>query len=121
MQKSSISLAAQGLWFLTGLVLFAGTTASAQNSASDIGGALSGAMQPDLDHWELHAQQDDELYIPPTIDRPLGEDSGPRIAVNSLQLSIDPRLNSLISPELRASLDQSLNLLQLGYRHSLGG
>jgi hemolysin activation/secretion protein len=68
-------------------------------------------MQPDLDRWELHVQQDDELYIPPTVDRPLGEDAGPRIEVNSLQLSIASQLDALIDAELRASLDQALNLM----------
>ena len=66
-------------------------------------------MQPDLDRWELHAQQDDELFIPPSADRPLGEDAGPRIDVDSLQLSIDSKLDRLIGAELRASLDQTLN------------
>jgi hemolysin activation/secretion protein len=68
-------------------------------------------MQPDLDRWELSAQQDGELFIPPTADRPLSEDAGPRIEVNSLQLAIDPKLDPLIGVELRASLDHALNLM----------
>ena len=52
---------------------------------------------------------DFSAFIPPSADRPLGEDAGPRIDVDSLQLSIDPKLDRLIGAELRASLDQSLN------------
>ena len=99
-----------GLWLLAGLTFFFCSTAFAQTSPPVSVGGLPGAMQPDLDRWELHAQQDDELFIPPTVDRPLGEDAGPRIDVNSLQLSIDPKLDRLIGAELRTSLDQALNL-----------
>ena len=93
------------------LAVLTGLNAFAQAPPINRVGALPGAMQPDLDRWELHAQQDDELYIPPTVDRPLGEDAGPRIDVNSLQLSIDPKLDALIGADVRASLDQKVNLM----------
>lgn len=67
---------------------------------------MPGAMQPELDHWTLKAQQNDELYIPPSMDRPLGEDAGPRITVNSIELDIDAGLDRMMTPELRATLRQ---------------
>jgi hemolysin activation/secretion protein len=109
-QNSKVSSVINSLWLLAGLTVFACGNASAQGQPAVPGGALPGAMQPDLDHWDLRAQQDDELYIPPSVDRPLGEDAGPRIEVNALELSIDPRLNSLIGAELRAAVDQILKL-----------
>ena len=98
-----------GLWLLAGLTFLSSNTAFAQAPPPVSVGGLPGTMQPDLDRWELHAQQDDELFIPPSADRPLGEDAGPRIDVDSLQLSIDSKLDRLIGAELRASLDQTLN------------
>lgn len=100
-----------GCGLLAALVFLSCSTAYAQSPPPNVVGGLPGAMQPDLDRWELHAQQDDELFIPPTVDRPLGEDAGPRIDVNSLQLSIDSKLDVLIGPDVRASLDQKLDLL----------
>ena len=78
-----------------------------QASPSSIGG-LPGANQPALDYWNLQVQQSDELYIPPTLERPLGEDAGPRIMVNQITLDIESRLEGLIDPELRSLLNRSL-------------
>ena len=100
-----------GLWLLAGLTFLVCSDASAQGQPAVPRGALPVAMQPDLDHWDLRAQQDEDLFIPPTADRPLGEEAGPRIDVNSLQLSFDPKLAPLVGPELRATLDQALDLL----------
>ena len=111
MDHSRISSPVTGRWLLAGLSIFVCSSSYAQAPPAESAGVLPGMMQPDLDRWELHVQQDDELFIPPTVDRPLGEDAGPRIDVNSLQLSIDSQLDKLIGAELRASLDQALNLM----------
>lgn len=79
----------------------------AQQSPSSIGG-LPGANQPALDYWELRVQEGEELYIPPTLERPLGEDAGPRIRVNQIELDIESRLDALIDPDLRSLLNRSL-------------
>ena len=100
-----------GRWLLVGLTIVACCNAYAQATPENRAGALPGAMQPDLNHWDLRAQTEDELYIPPTMDRPLSEEAGPRIDVDTLKLSIDPNLDSLINAELRASLDQILKNL----------
>lgn len=100
----------RGLWVLATFTFFVFGSAVAQVQPDSRAGALPGAMQPDLDHWDLRVQADDELYIPPTVDRPLSEEAGPRLNVNALQLDIDPKLDSLIDAELRASLDQILNM-----------
>ena len=111
MEHTRNSPAVRGLCVLAAFTTFVFGSAIAQVQPDSRAGALPGAMQPDLDHWDLRAQVDDELYIPPSLDRPLSEEAGPRIDVNALELSIDPKLDSLIDAELRASLDQILNLL----------
>ncbi len=82
--------------------------AFAQQTLPGTAGSLPGANQPALDYWDLRAQQNEELYIPPTLERPLGEDAGPRIRVNQIVLDIEPRLAALIDPELRSTLNRSL-------------
>lgn len=103
MERTRLSLAAYGRSLLFGLSIFVFDCALAQGQA-----VLPGVMQPDLDHWQLRVQQNDELFIPPTVDRPLSEDAGPRIEVDVLKLSYDPTLDARIDPELRATLDQVL-------------
>lgn len=81
----------------------------AQQVSPNAAGALPGISQPRIDQWNLRAQENEELYIPPTADRPLGEDAGPRIQVTAIDLQIDPPLDSHIDAELRAQLDLILS------------
>ena len=74
-------------WLLAGAAVLLSPAAVAQQLPNNAAGAASGAAQPDIDHWQLLAQANDDLYIPPTIDRPLGVDAGPRMRV----LRQDPR------------------------------
>ena len=111
MEQTRYSPAVSGVSILAIFTIFVFNSAVAQVQPEARAGALPGVMQPDLNHWELQAQTEDELYIPPTMERPLSEEAGPRIDVNTLKLSIDPKLDSRMTPELRASLDQVLNNL----------
>ena len=92
---------------LCGLSLLGPSLVLAQQPTANATGALPGIAQPQFNQWELRAQENEELYIPPTAQRPLGEDAGPRIQVTSLQLDIDPQLQQQIDAELR----ETLNLL----------
>lgn len=82
---------------------------AAQEVPPNAVGALPGIAQPRIDHRNLRAQETEELYIPPTADRPLGEDAGPRIQVTTINLDIDPQLDARIDAELRAELDLILS------------
>lgn len=81
---------------------------AAQQVSPNAAGKLPGISQPRIDHWNLRAQASEELYIPPSADRPLGEDAGPRIQVSSIELEIDPQLQSRIDADLDARLDSIL-------------
>lgn len=94
---------------LCGLAILAPCIATAQAPPANSVGALPGSVQPQLNPWELRAQQDDQLYIPPAADRPLGEDAGPRIQVTALALDIDARLESQIDAQTSDSLNLMLN------------
>lgn len=109
MEQTRYSPAVSGVSIFAIFTIFVCSSAVAQVQPEARAGALPGVMQPDLNHWDLQAQTEDELYIPPTMERPLSEEAGPRIDVNTLKLSIDPKLDSRMTPELRASLDQLLN------------
>jgi hemolysin activation/secretion protein len=81
----------------------------AQEATANSTGALTGISQPQFNQWQLRAQQNEELYIPPTAQRPLGEDAGPIIQVTSLRLDIDPQLRQEISVELNERLNLMLS------------
>lgn len=109
MEHTRYSPAFRGICVLATFTTFVFSSAIAQVQPEGRVSALPGAMQPDLDHWDMRVQVDDELYIPPTADRPLSEEAGPRINVSTLELSIEPRLSVLIDADLRASLNQILD------------
>ena len=90
--------------------------AVAQQVSPNAAGALPGISQPRIDQWNLRAQENEELYIPPNADRPLGEDAGPRIQVTSIDLDIDAQLGSRIDAELGARLDSILSSRLSAYR-----
>lgn len=90
--------------------------AVAQQVSPNAAGALPGISQPRIDQWNLRAQENQELYIPPNADRPLGEDAGPRIQVTSIDLDIDAQLGSRIDAELGARLDSILSSRLSAYR-----
>ncbi len=92
-----------------GLGLLVSQFSYAQDAAVDVSG-VSKLAQPQFDQWSFRAQSNEELYIPPAIDRPLGEDDGPRIDVASIGLDIDPALQQ----KMDAELEQSLSLMLTG-------
>jgi len=104
-KKSVRNMLSFGL--LGGLSLLASSLVLAQQPTANSTGALPGIAQPQFDQWQLRAQENEELYIPPTAQRPLGEDAGPRIQVTSLRLDIDPQLQR----EIDAQLNDTLNLM----------
>jgi hemolysin activation/secretion protein len=95
--------------FFSSLAILISAKVFAQQVPSIPADAMPGVMQPDLDYWNLKAQQNEELYIPPSMERPLGEDAGPRIIVSNIELDIDAGLDKMISPELRATIRQVVN------------
>ena len=89
-------------------LIVASAPALAQQTPPGSTGSLPGANQPTLDYWEFRAQETEELFVPPIADRPVGEDDGPRIRVDRIELDFDSRLEALIDSDLRAALTRSL-------------
>lgn len=48
------------------------------------------------------------IEIPRAAERPLSLEDGPRISVERFELDIDPKLNAVLSPELRQQIDDRL-------------
>jgi hemolysin activation/secretion protein len=71
---------------------------------------------PQFNPWELRSQETGDLFIPPAADRPLGEDQGPKIAVNSVKLDIDPKLAKLIDEEVSKSLKLTVDAALAAHR-----
>ena len=84
------------------------SVAFAQQPTANSAGALLGMSQPQFDQWQLTAQENEQLYIPPNAERPLGEDAGPRFQLTSISLDIAPQLQREISAELNSTLQLML-------------
>lgn len=82
--------------------------ALAQQPGSNAPGSLPAMNMPQLDHWELRAQESEELYIPRAAQRPLGEDAGPRLQVTQVKLDVDEQLERQVSAELAGRLNRML-------------
>jgi hemolysin activation/secretion protein len=82
--------------------------AGAQQAAGNAAGALPAVNMPQLDYWELRAQETEELYIPRAAQRPLGEDAGPRIQVTQIRLDVDEQLERRVDAELAGRLNRML-------------
>jgi len=100
---------------LCALSFLASSLVFAQQPSTNATGALPGISQPKFDQWQLRAQENEELYIPPSADRPLGEDAGPRIQVAAVRLDIDPQLQAEISAELNGTLNSMLSARTTAY------
>ena len=80
----------------------------AQDNPGQPGAVPYARAYPQFNQWELRSQETGDLFIPPADERPLGEDQGPRIAVTSVRLDIDPGLAKLMDAELNQSLSQTI-------------